>query len=46
MLYLVCAVMALVAAWALTNMVLLALGIAFLPLAAWALEHYPIDRDW
>jgi hypothetical protein len=46
MLYLVFAVVALVAAWALANAVLLALGIAYLPLAAWALRHYPIDRDW
>lgn len=28
------------------SVLLLVLGIAFLPLAAWAVKEYPVDNDW
>ena len=44
--YAVSGVAVMIAAWASTSIVLLVAGIAFMPLALWAFNHYPIDRDW
>lgn len=46
MLYLLLGLLFLVLAWASETALLLVPGIGFLPLAAWALRSYPIDRDW
>ncbi len=44
--YLALGVANLAMAWASMNVVVLAVGLAFVPLAMWAWRSYPVSRDW
>jgi threonine/homoserine/homoserine lactone efflux protein len=45
-LYAACGLALIVVAWVSLSVVLLIAGMAVMPLAAWALKNFPVDRDW